>query len=298
VPWIPAILPAARPVVDDVLGVWNTTVVPDGMYELRLTININGGQPQFARVSPVRIENNPPPFAITPTPLAVPTLVPQFATQPPQSLPTLIPTPTAFDLVPQAEAVTNANVRAGDSTAYPVVGSLFAGETVSVIGRSSTGSGWWVIRMSNGGQGWIAPSVARVTGDTRSLPIFNPPATPTPVATATPQLPDLTITSGRFDRDITEGENFQVIVTVRNQTGVFAPRFSVACNFTPQNEFFSTFIDGLNGNSQIDVSLVARLDDGGGETTTANCAVDVNQLVAEVNDSNNFYNLSQNLDNP
>ncbi len=89
-----------------------------------------------------------------------------------------------------------------------------------------------------------------------------------------------------------------MIVTVRNLTGVFAPQFSVACNFTPQNEFFSAFIDGLGGNSQLDVSMVARLDNGGGENTTANCAVDVNQLVAEVNDSNNFFNLSQNLDNP
>ena len=298
VPWIPALLPASRPVVDDVLGVWNTAVIPDGMYELRLTINLSGSQPQFARVSPVRIENNPPPFAVTPTPLAVPTLVPQFATQPPQSVPTLIPTPTAFDLSAQAEAVTNANVRSGDSTSYPVVGSLFAGETVPVIGRSSTGSGWWVIRMANGRTGFIAPSVARVTGDTSGLPLVNPPATPTPVATATPQLPDLSITGVRFDRDIKQGQNFQVIVTVRNLTGVVAPRFSVACNFTPQDEFFSTFIDGLGGNAQLDVSMVARLDDGGGENTTANCAVDVNQLVAEVSDSNNFGNVTQNLDNP
>ena len=279
-------------------GVWNTTVVPDGMYELRLTVNINGGQPQFARVSPVRVENNPPPFAITPTPLAVPTLVPDFATQPPQQLPTLIPTPTAFNLVPQAEAVTNANVRSGDSTSYSVIDSLFAGQQVPVVGRSSTGSGWWVVQMPDGDQGFIAPSVARITGDTSSLPRINPPATPTPIATPTPQLPDLAITGVRFDRDITEGENFQVIVTVRNQTGVPAPQFSVACNFTPQGEFFSTFIDSLNGNTQLEVSMVARLDDGGGNDTTANCAVDVNQLVAEVNDGNNFGSATQNLDNP
>lgn len=298
VPWIPAILPAARTVVDDVLGVWNTTVVPDGLYELRLTINISGGQPQFARVSPLRIENNPPPFAVTPTPLVVPTLVPQFATQAPQALPTLFPTPTALNLTPQAEAVTNANVRSGDSTAYRVIGSLFAGEQVPVVGRSSTGSGWWVIQMSNGGRGWVAPSVVRVTGDTHSLPLINPPVTPTPVATATPQLPDLTITGVRFDREIKQGENFQVFVTVRNLTGVAAPQFSVACNFTPQDKFYSTFVDGLAGFGQIDVALVVKLDSGGGHNTTANCAVDVNQLVAEVNDGNNFFNLTQKLKKP
>jgi hypothetical protein len=302
VPWIPAILPSPGPVVDNVLGTWNTTVVPDGMYELRLTVNITGAAPEITRVSPVRVENNPPPFAITPTPPAgLPTNVP-VPTQS-QSIPTLFPTPTAFDTAPQAEATTNANVRAGDDTSYRVVGSLFAGQVVPVVGRSSTGSGWWVIELPNGVQGFAAPSVLRITGDTRNLPRIGPPATPTPVATATPDLPDLTITGVRFDRDITEGENFQTIVTVRNLTGNGVGRFSVACNFTFEdddidNQFFSGFVDSLGGNAQVDMNLVVRLDEGGGDDITANCAVDVNNLIAEVREDNNFFNLSGELDNP
>jgi hypothetical protein len=89
-----------------------------------------------------------------------------------------------------------------------------------------------------------------------------------------------------------------VILTIRNNSPVFLPRVSVACNFTPMNDFFSSFLEGLNGNSQIDIALVVRLDEGGGDDVTANCAVDVNNLVAEIDESNNFFNLTTELDEP
>ncbi len=291
-PWSPATLPAQVPVIDDVIGTWNTEVVPDGVYELRLTVNVVGGTPMFARVSPLRIENMPPPFAITPTPVVIPTLVPQ------QSVPTLIPTPTAFNLTPEAVALTNANVRQGDNIGYPTVGSLSANERVPVIGRSNSGSGWWVVRLPNGREGFVAPSVVNVTGDTSGLPRINPPATPTPIASPTPPLPDAVLVEARFDRDITEGESFNIIVVVRNNSGVALPEFSVVCRMTPQDEFFSTFVEGLGANQQIDVSLTARLDEGGDEQTTARCAVDLNNLIPEISEDNNFYNVSQNLDLP
>ena len=291
VPWSPATLPAQVAVIDDVLGIWNTEVVPDGVYELRMTVNVVGGTPLFARVSPLRIENVLPPFLATPTPIVIPTLVPQ-------EVPTLIPTPTALNLNPEAVALTNANVRLGDNTSYPTVGSLAANERVPVIGRSNSGSGWWYVRLRNGNEGFVAPSVVEVTGNTSGLPRVNPPATPTPIATATPPLPDAVLVEARFDRDIAEGENFNIIVVVRNASGVALPRFSVVCRMTPQDEFFSTFIDGLGANQQIDVALSARLDEGGGEQTTARCAVDLNNLVPEISEDNNFYNVSQNLDLP
>jgi len=300
IPWNPAILPTPGPVVDNVLGTWSTSVVPDGPYELRLTINVSSGQPVHARVSPLRVQNTAPPFALSPTVPAIPTLVPQFVptSVPDQALPTLFPTPTAFNTSPEAVAVINGNVRAGDSTGYAVIGALQVNEQVTVVGRSSTGSGWWVIELPNGQRGWVAPSVVRVTGDLRGLPRISPPYTPTPIASPTPPLPDAVISNVHFDREITEGKNFQVIVTVYNASGVFLPGVSVACNFSPQDEFFSTFIDGLNGNSQIDVAIVARLDDGGGKNTTANCAVDVNNLVAEVNENNNYFSLTGKLQEP
>ena len=83
-------------------------MAPDGAYELRLTVSTGTGTPLFARVSPLRILNQIPPFAITATPLAVPTLVPNVVPtiDPNQSLPTLVPTPTAFSNTPEAVAVT------------------------------------------------------------------------------------------------------------------------------------------------------------------------------------------------
>ncbi|MBZ0299073.1 MAG: SH3 domain-containing protein [Anaerolineae bacterium] len=299
--WTPAILPTRGPVNDDVLGVWNTGMAPDGPYELRLTITGSSGQPVHARVSPLRIENTPPPFAITPTAMVIPTLVPQPnfpTTAPDQSLPTLVPTPTAFNLVPEAIAVISGNVRAGDSTSYDIIGSLVVNQRVSVVGRSSSGSGWWYIELPNGRRGWVAPSVVDVSGDMRDLPRINPPVTPTPIASPTPQLPDAVIANVRFDRDIKQDQSFQTIVTVRNDSGVFLPRFSVACNFTPVDKFYSTFVDGLGGFSQLDVALTVRLDEGGGKNVTANCAVDVNNLVAEVNENNNYFNLTAKLSNP
>jgi formylglycine-generating enzyme required for sulfatase activity len=59
--WFPATLPAPGPVLDGVLGVWDTLMVPDGLYALRLTVNVPGGAVHHV-VSPVRVENNPPSF--------------------------------------------------------------------------------------------------------------------------------------------------------------------------------------------------------------------------------------------
>ncbi len=299
VPWNPLTLPAQSAVVDAILGTWNTTMatVPDGLYELRLTINMNNAPAVHARVSPLRVENTLPPFLATPTAIALPTAA-SLPTQA-QQFPTLLPTPTAFDLAPHAVARINANVRAGDSTAYEVIGGLEEGDEVNLIGRSSTGSGWWVIRMPNGQQGWVAGSVVIISGDTSSLPRMNPPWTPTPIASPTPPLPDATITNVNFDREIVEGESFQTLVTVRNNSPVPLPKVSVACNFTPMDAFFSGFIDGgLSGNSQITIALVVKLNEGGGDNVTANCAVDVNNEVAELDENNNFFNLTAHLSNP
>jgi hypothetical protein len=176
-PWIPATLPSQAPVLNDILGVWDTRRDSDGLYEARLTINIRSGQPVYYRVAPLRVENNPPPFAITPTPQVVlPTIAPQLTQQ--FALPTFTPTP--FDTSPQVEATTNANVRRGDSLAYEVISALRPGEIAPIIAISSTGSGWYVIQLPSGARGWIAPSVVIVRGDTRNLPRFDPPPPPSP----------------------------------------------------------------------------------------------------------------------
>ena len=180
--WIPATLPKARPVTDDVLGVWDTTLVEDGPYELRMTVNVGSGSPVFVILSPVRVENTPSPFAIVPT--ATP--LPPPPTQTPLPAATLQPTPTPFDLSPRVESVTNANVRSGDSLSYPVITALALGETARITGISSTGSGWYQIELPNGRPGWISPTVVRTTGELRDVPRVAPPPPPLPTATPTP----------------------------------------------------------------------------------------------------------------
>ncbi|MCZ2099608.1 MAG: SH3 domain-containing protein [Anaerolineae bacterium] len=174
--FLPAMLPRPFSVENDVLGVWDTTTTDDGLYELRLTVNVRGAAPVIHIVSPLRVENNPPPFAdlfATPTP-AFPTAIPQ---------PTLDPTPRG------TVSGAAANVRTGDSTEFPVITTLRRDEQVLLIGVSNRGTGWYQVRLANGRIGWMAPSVINVSGNLGLLPFVSPPPlppTPTPPPTVTP----------------------------------------------------------------------------------------------------------------
>lgn len=183
--WFPVTLPSSRPVLDDVLGTWDTRTTPDGLYALRLTVNAAQRAPTFFIVSPIRVENNPPDFVVieTPEPRLLASATP---TQQTIIRPTLAPTPTQFDLTPRVTAVLNANIRAGDGVGYDVIGTLFQGDVARVVGISSSGNGWYFIELVDGTRGWIAPSTVRAEGDIRSVPRVNPPASPTPPATNTP----------------------------------------------------------------------------------------------------------------
>lgn len=179
--WFPAILPSQAAVQDAVLGVWDTTLIQDGIYELRLTVNVSSGTPVTHIVSPLRIENTPPPFAATPTPLPSPTL----------SLPTATLVPTE-DPSPRVTitASPQGNLRAGDATVYNILASLPTGTTARILGISNQGSGWFQVQLDDGRIGWVAPSIIQTSGDLTGLPRIQPPPrptnTPTPLPTAIP----------------------------------------------------------------------------------------------------------------
>jgi hypothetical protein len=176
--WIPVSLPSSAAVQDDVLGVWDTTLAPDGVYELRLTINLSSGDPVTFRVAPVRVENVPPPFAVTPT-AGVPVIVPTA------TLAVIEPVAPTSDPNPRATAsAQSVNIRSGDSVVYPQVGFLLQGESAPIIGISSFGTGWFYVELPNGRRGFVSPSVVTVTGDTSNLPRIDPP--PPPTATPIP----------------------------------------------------------------------------------------------------------------
>jgi len=181
--FVPAILPRPFSVEDDVLGRWDTTMTDDGLYELRLTVNVRGAAPLVHIVSPLRIENNLPPFVedlfATPTPTITP-LPP-----PPTATPTATPDPTPRGTVSGSAA----NVRTGDSTEFLVITTLRQGQVVQLIGVSNRGTGWYQVRLQDGRIGWMAPSVITASGNLGLLPFVTPPPlppTPTPLPTATP----------------------------------------------------------------------------------------------------------------
>lgn len=208
-PWTPATLPSRIPVMNSVITVLDTTLFPDGLYEIRLAVT-TGSSRDYFRVSPIRIVNDPmsvSPYlalmmaeqgsgsgpAAMPTPtspaLSFPTAAP---TQPP---PAVFATPTLTG--PYVQSFVNANVRQGDSTAYPIVGSLPNGSTAPIIGISTTGSGWYYIQLSNGVRGFISPTTVTAIGNTVGVPPVAPPPPP-PTATPTTVPPTSTPTATLF----------------------------------------------------------------------------------------------------
>lgn len=179
--WFPAVLASSSAVNDSALGTWNTELIADGLYELRLTVNVQGGTPVQHRVSPLRVENTPPPFAATPTPLAT-------ATQPvpPTAAATAVPTQ---DAVPRVTITTpNGNVREGDSQAYRIIASFPQGTQAQIRGLSNRGSGWYYVQLADGRLGWMSPEIVQTSGDLTGLPLVAPPPPPPPTAAPIPTL--------------------------------------------------------------------------------------------------------------
>jgi len=217
-PWFPATLPGNQAVRNDVLGTWNTSLVRDGLYEIRLVVNVERGAAQVFRVSPIRVLNHPTDiFASLPTrqPLqATPTQLGGSQPRPP-----LAATPTPLGTgEPIITALTDANVRRGDDTSYSRVGALLTGESARVLGLSAFGSGWYYIEMDNGLRGFVAPSIVEFSGNALDLPRIQPPPPPTPPATAIPLTSaNLQITGLRLDpAQPVCGQSFDVYINVQN----------------------------------------------------------------------------------
>jgi hypothetical protein len=108
-----------------------------------------------------------------------------YAQQPTVAIATVTGTPVGPYVVVNADQTEGINVRSGPGTNYPSVGLLVVGELAPVKGRSAGGD-WYQIVYSatEGGLGWVyAPLVTPY--DVVSLPIVEPPSTPTPRVTPT-----------------------------------------------------------------------------------------------------------------
>lgn len=100
------------------------------------------------------------------------------------SIPTVTGTPVGALVIILDNEQGFVNVRAGPSTvAYEIVGVLISGQQVPGLGRSPGGD-WIQVAYPGvaGGVAWVWSDLVEVRG---SLPVVEPPPTPTPAMTAT-----------------------------------------------------------------------------------------------------------------
>jgi Bacterial SH3 domain len=98
------------------------------------------------------------------------------------SIPTVTSSPMGASITVTREQ-DQINVRGGPSTDYPIVGVLIAGQQVPALGRSLGGQ--WIQVVYPGapdGVAWVYSPLVEVAG---TLPIIEPPPTPTPRTTPT-----------------------------------------------------------------------------------------------------------------
>lgn len=111
--------------------------------------------------------------------------------------------PTAC--TPIVTANLNANVRAGDSTDYEIVGFLATGATAPLMGRNAADT-WWYIQYG-GGHGWIAKSVTTAACLPATVAVVVPPPLP-PTPTNVPEEFAVTGVSYSFSEvDLPSGDN-------------------------------------------------------------------------------------------
>jgi len=305
-PWLPASLPDTGTVLDDVLATWDTLTVEDGLYQLRLTANVSRQGPTHFVVQPLRIENIIPPFLVTPIavqPTETPGSIVVIGQPTPTSggiviiRPTLAASPTSISNEPTVIANLDANVRTGDSTAYPVVGSLPSGFSARVLGLSDTGSGWYYIELTNGRRGFISPTVVSVSGNLANLPRISPPPPPaTPTFTPLPSTGDVVANGiGFLPVEPRCNESMEVQVNVTNAGtvafatgGVLRVQAQHVASGTITATGFGNFPVLVPGQNYV-VVIPLIVNQFGGEDYRILATADVNNNIIESNEGNNNF---------
>ncbi len=127
---------------------------------------------------------SPVPAASTPTPTESPTFTP---TSTPTASPTWTLTPTATASptpsptpAPQGYLTQDVLVYAGPDDAFPVVGSIAGGQSITLLATDATGA-WLQVDIGEGGQSWIPAQVVQAPPET-ALPLAKAIPTPPPPA--------------------------------------------------------------------------------------------------------------------
>lgn len=177
------------------------------------------------------------------------------------------------------------NVRTGPGLDYDIIGQLREGQQAQVIGANVNFS--WVVIEFRGQRGWLSREILDVFGDLNTLPIFNPPPTPTalpsPTVTPTPSaqpLADIVITAASPNR-LTIGQPFSITVTVRNQGIMPAGAFAIAASYEPGSVYTAVNLPGLDANTQTNITLEGVLSNGATGAYPVTIVADLNQQVNE-----------------
>ncbi|HVO69226.1 MAG TPA: CARDB domain-containing protein [Aggregatilineaceae bacterium] len=228
-----------------------------------------------------------------------PTETPPPAATETAAVPETTALPTATLQGTWVEVTANAlNVRNGPGFEYDKIGQVKAGEQYRVLGSIADYS--WVAIDFQGGVGWVKTEFTTILGDLGAVTIIQPPPSPTPAASPSPTLPpqpDLVIDSVVLNPpDPIPNRPFTATVTVRNAGGAAVGRFAVAATWEPGSVYSATFVDGMAGGQSAQAFLTPTL----GATGTFQVAIvaDLNNDVAEANESNNLYNLTYRVDYP
>jgi ABC-type branched-subunit amino acid transport system substrate-binding protein/uncharacterized protein YgiM (DUF1202 family) len=229
---------------------------------------------QFNEAGRTLITQAEPPPLPSPTPIPLPTPIP------PPTLP-IPPTPEGVILQPRTGVI---NVRGGPGTNYDVIGRLQAAQVVQVIGISPNGE-WYVIPFANT-RGWVSSGVVTVTGALNSIPIIEPPPSPTPIpATLTPTaqpFPDLVPLSVVLNPPQPRvGQPFIASVVLQNRGTVSSGRFAVAASWKPGDIYSATVLEGGLAAAQTTTVNLNVAGVTGAGTFTVEVVVDLNKEVNE-----------------
>ncbi|MHB8749367.1 MAG: ABC transporter substrate-binding protein [Aggregatilineales bacterium] len=172
-------------------------------------------------------------------------------------------------------AKSTANVRSGPGTVYGIIGKLKQGDTEQVIGVSPDNL-WLVINFAQQ-QGWVSASLVDVVGNLASVPVINPPPTPTlpPTATPAPQIDLIGLNYVINPAQPKSGQPFTVSAVIRNQGGSDAGAFAVATSFLPGNVYSAQQVPGLAAGQTTTVNLKATVSGPG--TYTVQIVLDLNK---------------------
>ncbi|MBI3162765.1 MAG: hypothetical protein HYZ23_09655 [Chloroflexi bacterium] len=117
----------SQPVPDSVIAVWDTTLITDGAYALRLRVFLQDGSIQEAVVSNLTIQNDEPTptatLAVTSTPEIFNTASPPTLT--PRPVPTLQTFPSPTPLPANPATVTSSSIYATFARGALIVSALF-----------------------------------------------------------------------------------------------------------------------------------------------------------------------------